>query len=107
MDETEPAIKYGAFIVGAVFSTIAQARFFNALEHYQPGIAAPDDEVMEQLADRPSSFGWIMVRATRRRLSALARRWPDPDIERARRWALVSIAVALALFGWSVISAVT
>ena len=72
--------------------------------HYQPGVAAPDDAVIEQLAAKPSSFGTIMIRAmTRRRLSALARRCPDATAERARTWALVSIAVALALFGWSVI----
>jgi hypothetical protein len=100
MDETGLVIREAAFIVGAVLATIAQVRFFKAVEDYQPGAAAPDDEVIEQLAAKPSSFASIMVRATGRRLSALARRWPDPGVERARRWALISIVVALALFGW-------
>lgn len=103
MDETGILISYAAFIVSGVFATIAQARFFKALERYRPGVAAPDDEVIEQLSAEPSASIAIMGHATRRRLSALARRWPDRDVERRRMWALVSIALAIALFAWIIV----
>jgi hypothetical protein len=100
MNETGMLVRYAAFIVAGVLATVAQDRFFKALERYGPGVAAPDDEVLEQLSATPSAFPSIMVQATRRPLTALARRWPDQDVERRRRWALASIAVALALFVW-------
>ena len=78
MDETGQFVSYAAFFVAAVLSTIAQARFFKALERQSPGVAAPDDEVIEHFSAKPSAFASIMVRATGRRLSALARRWPGP-----------------------------
>ena len=103
MDETRLVISYVAFIASGVVATIAQVRFFKALERYRPGVAAPDDEVIEQLATTPSHFVSIMVMATRRRLSALARRWPDPVVESRREWALVSIVVSLAIFAWIIV----
>jgi hypothetical protein len=107
MDETGLFVSYTAFFVAGVLATIAQARFFKALERQWPGVAAPDDAVLEQLSAKPSAFASIMVRATSRRLSALARRWPDQDVERRRRWALVSVGLAFAAFAWITVRAAT
>jgi hypothetical protein len=107
MDETGLFVSYAAFFVAGVLATIAQARFFKALERYSPGVAAPDDEVLEELSAKPSAFASIMVRATRHRLSVLARRWPDKEVERRRRWALLSIGLAVAVFAWITVRAAT
>lgn len=103
MDDTGLIARYVAFIGCGIVMAVAESRFFRALERREPGVAAPDDEVLDQIGNRPSQFGSIMFRATRLRLSALARSWPYPEVERLRRWALAWIAVSLGLFGWIVL----
>ena len=100
MDQTVLAIQFGAFISCGLLASIAQGRFFRALERHEPGIAAPDDELLDAIGRRPSRFVPIIAAGTRARLSALARSWPYPDAERLRRWAIVWIVVTLTVFVW-------
>ena len=100
MDETGFFVSCVTFIGSGILTAVAESQFFRALERRQPGVAAPDEEVLDDIGTRPSQFGQIMVRATRLRLSALARSWPYPEVERLRKLALASIAVSLVLFGW-------
>lgn len=93
-------VQLGAFILSTLLMATAQQRFFVSLRRREPGAAAPDDDVLVDIGRRPASIMPIMALATAARLSALARSWPYPEVERLRRLALASIAVMLAVFAW-------
>jgi hypothetical protein len=96
------ALQFGAFATCGLLMSIAQARFLRALERREPGVAAPDDELLDAIGLRPSKLVPIIATGTRTRLSALARSWPYPEVERLRRWAIASTTVTLIVFAWLV-----
>jgi hypothetical protein len=100
MDGTVLLLQFGAFVGCGLLASIAQGRFFRALERRKPGVSAPDDEILDAIGRRPSRFVPIIATGTRARLSALARSWPYPEVERLRRWAIASIVVTLMIFAW-------
>ena len=100
MDASIVALQFGAFAICGLVAAIAQARFFRALELREPGVAAPDKQLLDAIGRRPSRLVPIVATGTRARLSALARSWPYPDVERLRRWAIASIAISLFVFAW-------
>jgi hypothetical protein len=99
VDGTVLAFQFGGFLGCGLVASIAQGRFFRALERREPGIAAPDDEILDAIGRRPSGFVPIIAAGTRARLSALARSWPYPEVEKLRRWAIAWIAITFAIFG--------
>jgi hypothetical protein len=105
VDGTGFFLGYVAFIGCGLLTAIAQGRFFQALERREPGVAAPDGEVLDQIIRQPSHLVPIIFRATRVRLSAFAQTWPYPEVERLRKWALVSITVTFVIFGWLLLKA--
>jgi hypothetical protein len=88
------------FMLWIPVTATAQQRFLVALRRREPRAAAPDDDVLVAIGRRPLSFIPIMASVTGARLSAFARSWPYPEVERARRWAIASIVVSLILFIW-------
>lgn len=89
-----------AFIMAVIVAAIAQDRFFKALERRQPGAVVADSVWANEVRVNPARLPSIVFRVTRLRLRALARTSLYPEVERSRRWALLSIALSVAAFVW-------
>ena len=100
MTPTDFLVAYLAFIVAGIGAAIAQDRFFKALERRQPGAILADSVWADEVRENPARLPSIVFRVTRLRLRALARASLYPEVERSRRWALISIAWAAATFFW-------
>lgn len=98
--ESSVLVQYIAFVTCGLIASLAQARFFKSVLRHEAGVIAPDDEVFNEIGRSPMRLVPIVARETRKRLGALARRWPDPEVERSRRWAVLWIVVTLGVFGW-------
>ena len=93
-------LQYVAFVTLGLIASVAQARFFRLLRSRSPGAISSDDDVLYSVGRHPRRFAWIIAGATRQRLAALSARSPHPDVERARRWAILWIGLTLAIFLW-------
>jgi hypothetical protein len=97
------AVQYVAFVAFGLIASVAQARFLRLVMSRDPGAISSDDDVLYSVGRRPTRFISIMAGATRQRLAALFARSPHPEVERARRWALLWIGLALVTFLWLVL----
>lgn len=100
MDGSVLAVQYIAFVASGLIASVAQASFFKSLRERAPEAITSEDDLLHAVGRSPMRLVPILMVETRRRLSALSRRWPYPDVERSRRRALLSFAVSLAAFGW-------
>ena len=98
MDWT-PQILFAVFAVGTV---VAQGRYMDALAR-SGGQVASDTQVGVELRTHPGRLIPIVASETKRRLSALVTRQPDPALERQRLVAGALVVLAVAMFVWSIV----
>jgi hypothetical protein len=94
-----PWVLWIAFIVSGITAAYAQRAYYDATAAAQPqsGIRA-DTQVSEAIRSNVGRLFQIVFVEVRHRLAALLRRQLDPELERRRWLACISIAVSIVFF---------
>jgi hypothetical protein len=90
------------FIITGLVSAFVQQRYINAVAQQRDDLLS-DREYADRVMEDPKSLISVTAEETGKRLRALVRRNPDPNIERLRLWTLLSIGTTLAAFAWFVL----
>ena len=100
-------LPFVAFLAFGLVSALAQQSFFNRVAQTS-GEVSTDENLVDEILDKPTHLIGAVGRETPRRLEALLRHWDDPVIERRRRIATLSIgASGLSFLVWIVVIRVT
>jgi len=98
---------YVLFLVSGVVAAFAERRYFEELARRGLGGVRSDDSWTAEVSDHPSRLPSVVASETMRRLRALLTRQPDGQAERLWLIAIVTIAVAIGCFLWTVLLVTT
>jgi hypothetical protein len=88
-----------AFMLSVALMTAAQRSYFSDLARHSQGITS-DTVVAEELRARPRDLPTIVATETARRLRALVTHQDNPETERRRLFACLSVVFAIGCFVW-------
>ena len=96
-------VPFAVFILAGVIMAAAQGSYFSDLSRRGHEVT-PDSVVAQQLRDHPRSLPGTVVTETARRLRALVTHQTDPQAERRRVLACISVVFVIASFVWVALS---